>query len=319
MKSVSSNCDKPFFMYVHFNTTHKPRIVPFKYNILGLLKEPGLWWRDNVPGAALYADEIFRIIYGFLEKKGLLDNTIILLSSDHGTLGTLEHYGSNYLYEDYSRIPLMLLIPPDLKKQSGIKNSRISTVTSVINMPPTITEMLGFQTTPEFEGRSILPVFQTGRQPEYSDDAVFFFHYYDFGMVYKGRWKYILIQPSDRFEFRRKSWYIYGDGYEDASEQLYDLYNDPDEKNNIAYNRQDIISECRKVILERELYPEINVLSVFPDGREHALSFNIQSQGGFIRYGFIGGEKKDSINPSGNGLSVKLSISDKPKYFIFRP
>lgn len=116
--------DKPFCAYVSWNPPHSPYDeVPQKY----LAQYEGkLSFRPNVPedmrssekfqqefreyfAAVSGLDEQFGRIIEYLKNNDLYDNTIIVLSSDHGDcMGSHGLYGKNVWYEESIRIPLYM-------------------------------------------------------------------------------------------------------------------------------------------------------------------------------------------------------------------
>ena len=117
-----AQADTPFCAFLSWNPPHPPYDqVPERY----LKQYAGkLNFRQNVPEAMrrdesyqkkmreYYAaisglDEQFGRIMNFLEKTGLKDDTLIVLSADHGDcMGSHGLYGKNVWYEESIRIPL---------------------------------------------------------------------------------------------------------------------------------------------------------------------------------------------------------------------
>jgi len=99
------------------------------------------------------ADAIVGDIMSALAEAGLADETVVILSSDHGELA-LEHqqYYKMSLFEGSVRVPLVLAGP-------GIKpGQRIETPVSLVDMAPTICDLAGLEKRTCFDGESLLPL-----------------------------------------------------------------------------------------------------------------------------------------------------------------
>ena len=138
--------DTPSFVYVGFQGPHEPWDAPQEYadrHPLELLpypipeKPPGDWlpersrayqkWaqyyqpKDPRQGKEIYAsylgkiamidDSIGRILAAY-ERKGWLDNTVVILSSDHGEmLGDLGRLSKSVFYDSAIRVPFIVRLP----------------------------------------------------------------------------------------------------------------------------------------------------------------------------------------------------------------
>ena len=88
-----------------------------------------------------------------LEHRGMLDNTYIIYSSDHGEmLGDHGLYTKSVAYEASLRVPLLVAGP-------GIAENQISeSLVELIDLNPTICELAGVPVLPRIDARSIAPV-----------------------------------------------------------------------------------------------------------------------------------------------------------------
>ncbi len=99
------------------------------------------------------ADAIDGDIISALQESGLADETIVIISGDHGELA-LEHqqYYKMSLFEGSVRVPLIL-------KGPGIKpGQRIETPVSLVDIAPTICDLAGIEKRSCFDGESLLPL-----------------------------------------------------------------------------------------------------------------------------------------------------------------
>ena len=102
----------------------------------------------------MFVDEIFRQLWEGLESRGVLDDTIIVFTADHGEAFG-QHKGNNghenHIYEENVRTPCMFFNP---KLFQGY--NQIDTVTNLSDIFPTLLEILGEDIPPMCQGESIL-------------------------------------------------------------------------------------------------------------------------------------------------------------------
>lgn len=121
-----------------------PRLKPAQYYALkGIDSELAAHLRDLYDEELLYADRLVGEIYEFLSQKNLLEETILVITSDHGELlgehgGLLDHHYS--LYDELCRVPLIIRFPRSLNIY-GIDNKIVqltdlfSTLCDVVGLP----------------------------------------------------------------------------------------------------------------------------------------------------------------------------------------
>ena len=110
-----------------------------------------------------YVDAQVGAVVDALEKKKMLENTIIVLWGDHGfKLGDYGEWAKNTNLEVDTRVPLMMSLPPDMAMERGAKTK---SVVELVDLFPTLCEAAGLPVPDTVEGRSLLPVL---RNPETS-------------------------------------------------------------------------------------------------------------------------------------------------------
>jgi len=101
----------------------------------------------------LIDDEVGRILQ-VMEQRGLLDNTLIIFTSDHGEmLGEFGMMGKGNFYESVIRVPT-IVVPPGAKAN----RSRISDVVEVFDLAATILDYAGCQIPDSMEAKSWRPL-----------------------------------------------------------------------------------------------------------------------------------------------------------------
>jgi arylsulfatase A-like enzyme len=172
-----------------------------------------------------------------LKEEGIYDQTMIIITSDHGD-EYFDHGGwqhAHTLYNELIRVPLIIKFP-----YQKFKGKRINKNVRLIDIAPTILDVLGFN--PEkynMDGKSLIPVIE---DKEREERKCFSEIYYDptrphipqrVSLVY-GDYKLIVNQLISEWE----KFFSYPPTPLQPFE-LYDLRNDPFEKNNLYSERRE--------------------------------------------------------------------------------
>jgi arylsulfatase A-like enzyme len=112
--------------------------------------------------ASLYDGEVaafdaeLRTLFAELQEHGFLDDAIVVLTADHGE-EFLEHgrllHGFT-LYDEMVHVPLLVIAPGYAAGQVVEEN------VSLVDVAPTLVEILGLPPVPNFEGRSLVSLMQ---------------------------------------------------------------------------------------------------------------------------------------------------------------
>jgi arylsulfatase A-like enzyme len=253
---------EPFFMTVGFVRPHVPWHVPAEWfkpfpvkdTKLPPLKDddltdistmghkvhaiPGMppweWMKkeDRIRAAATaylacvhFVDAQVGKVLKALEESPYADNTIVILTSDHGYhLGEKQRWAKHSLWERATRVPLLIHVPG-----AGVKF--INEPVGLIDLYPTLTDLCGLEISTELDGQSIKPLLE-GEGPEWRHSV----------MTIYGRGNVAL--RSKNFRYIR---------YEDGSEELYNMHQDPNEWDNLCFPTikpevQPVIDDFRKRI-----------------------------------------------------------------------
>ena len=166
---------RPFFAFLNYNDAHTPyevpddsargfgirpsswhdRIVLQQWNLLDKLKIP---YRDVTMVNDLYDDSIAYLdrrlgtLLNELGRRGVLDDTVVVVTSDHG-----EHLGDHLLffhgcslYRQLVEVPLVIVDP------KGMPAGRtVAEPVSLRDLPATVLDLLGLAPSPAFPGRSL--------------------------------------------------------------------------------------------------------------------------------------------------------------------
>ncbi len=160
--------------------------------------------------------EVFQVF----EKKGQMDDTAFMWSSDHGFfLGEHRFYDKRLMYEPSIRIPLIVRYP--LRIQAGTTSDKM-----VLNVDfaPTLLDLVGLPIPSAFQGKSVMPLIEGKNVPWRKD---WLYEYYE----YPG---YENIRPNRGVRTERYKYIHYFVNPQEF--ELYDLQADPNEMHNLYGN-----------------------------------------------------------------------------------
>jgi choline-sulfatase len=142
------------FNHDGFKPVEKPRDIFAGRESKNLLKK-----RTEYDEFILYCDKEFGRLYDDLESAGLLENSWLVLTSDHGEMFErgISGHSTDALYEPVVRIPLMIFEPG---RQNGMD---VHTVTSAVDVLPTLTYLAG-EPAPSWTEGVVLPPFASTDQ-----------------------------------------------------------------------------------------------------------------------------------------------------------
>ena len=181
-------------------------------------------------------DENIGRLLDYLEQKGLVENTIVIYTSDQGFyLGEHGWYDKRFMYEESLGMPLLIRYPKEIRAGT-VSNDMVLN----LDICPTILDYAGVAIPDDIQGESLGPLLR-GERPKQWRQAIYY-HYYEYPHGWHNVKKHYGIRTK-KYKLIR----FYGDI--DAKE-LYDLENDPHELNNV-YGREEY-AEIQKT-LESEL------------------------------------------------------------------
>lgn len=243
-KYISENKDKPFFCYLSTNAAHSPYFVDDKYS------DP---YKDNanIPNAAFYGllanvDENIGKLVAYLKSIELMDNTIIIFTTDNGTAagakmakgedrldGFIENgYNAGMrgvkasMYEGGHRVPLFIHW-----KDGGISTGKdINELTAHYDILPTLIDLCKLKSSPKlkFDGQSLSPLMK-GNNAAFKDR-----------IIITNSQRTEIPEPWRRTALMQANWRLIN------GEELYDLSSDPEQRSNIAEQHPEKMDELKK-------------------------------------------------------------------------
>ena len=119
----------PFFLWIHLYDTHAPIRVPFEFTLAH---------GDPYLAAIAYEDSQIARVVDYLEERGLLDESLVVVAGDHGE--SLGDHGEEshglFVYDEVLRVPLIVRGP-------GIAPARVRAAVRLIDVMPTVLDLFG--------------------------------------------------------------------------------------------------------------------------------------------------------------------------------
>ncbi len=279
---------QPFFLYLQPMNVHGPYKVPkearrvllgrppsrrFKYfgePMRAIMRKGRLDLREQVDPAYVESlidqydtavryttDQVARI-FALLSSRGLFDNTLIILTADHGE-ELFDHGGFNHgtsMHRELLHVPLYVKMPGQREA------SQISTPVSLLDLFPTILDVAGLQSRPHVDGRSMLPVLDDPSSAAGLDPR---------SLVYQCKWQKHFVGSaisSGRFKLVKII-----SNYERTSHgwRLYDVRSDPGEHIDLAENQSEVLERLRRE-MDRAISQNEEPQGPKPEDRRHLLA-----------------------------------------------
>lgn len=208
---IGHDTSKPFFAMMWTFQTHYPyychgQLEKYVYNDD---------YFNRYLNAIHHSDQVLGKIIDHLRKNNLFESTLILILADHGeAFGRHEQIvHASKIYEENLHIPCILINP-------AFKSERKTTLGGMVDIAPTILDVLGMKGAKEWQGQSLFS--------EYRNNRVYFFApWSDYLFGYR--------EGSTKFIFNASK----------NTTELYDLSRDPYETNNLSAELETGISNQR--------------------------------------------------------------------------
>jgi arylsulfatase A-like enzyme len=162
---LEAHRDEKFFLFLHTYQVHEPYSPPPAFDRFRTYEEKGrrveitaatpaaIRDRHAYAGETLYTDHEVGRLLDAVATLGLADRTVVVVTSDHG-----EEFGEHgwkshgrTLYEEVLRVPLILRAPG--RVPAGV---RVAQLASLVDVAPTLLELLGVPAPPEMHGQSLV-------------------------------------------------------------------------------------------------------------------------------------------------------------------
>lgn len=174
-------------------------------------------------GTLLSVDESVGFLYETLRDCGLLDETLIIFTSDNGfALGEHGRVDKRTMYEESIRVPLLARYPRLIRPGTRVRQMVLN-----VDLAPSIMDICGAKPLEDIDGRSWQPLLR-GMRSAWRESFVYFYNYeseFPYTPNVRGvrtaDWKYIRYPHGDSGPDRHKA-------------ELYHVFNDPLEIHNLV-------------------------------------------------------------------------------------
>lgn len=223
---------KPFFLYLAFNAPHFPIEPPEEWIAKVRQRAPQLEEKRLLNVALVeHLDDRIGHVLAALKEAGLEENTVVAFSSDNG--GSLPHAQNNDPWRDGKtshydgglRVPFMMRWPGHIKAGSRSDYSGLN-----FDLFPTFLEIAGVEPSADLDAVSLVPLLKGGVLEKPRD---LYFVRREGGPRYNGKSYEALIRGDWKL--------MQNDPYSPL--ELYNLKNDPQEKNNLMGRAPKVFKE----------------------------------------------------------------------------
>ncbi len=211
--------EAPFFAWVHLYDPHAPYAAPDPW---------GARFADEpYDGEVAFTDSVVGDLLDGLEAAGLLENTIVVITADHGE--DLEDHGELghglFIYDTTVRIPLLLRLP-DLAAAGTVIDEQVR----LLDVGPTLLDLTGLPLPDDVSGHTMTSfIVGTGEARAAYSETMFPRWHFGWQELYglrEGGYKYILAPRPE----------------------LYDLRADPGETNNLVADMPELAADMREAL-----------------------------------------------------------------------
>lgn len=190
---LRQNQAKRFFIFLHYFDPHREYAPP----------EPFAGQYENgYLGEIAFVDAELGKLFGALDSLGLDDNTLVIVTSDHGE-GRGDHgedAHSFFLYDSTQHVPLVMRCPGVVPA-----GKVVSSQVRLIDIPATVLDLAGVEQPPQMQGASLQPLFKDPAADLelacYGDTMTPKYHlgYSALRFLRADGWKYILSPGSELY------------------------------------------------------------------------------------------------------------------------
>ncbi len=267
---LDRNRERRWFLMVNYNGPHLPYLPPKEaVEALGQVGDVGY----SVPYLAevRHTDGHVAALLAHLERLGLADDTIVVLTADHGEVMDPRHqcYAENWdsnclhnhgktLFDEELHVPLAFRLPS--RGGAPRAGATLHTPVSHVDLAPTVLGLVGAPIDSRLLGRDLSQELRDAKEPPEVPLLS------EARLASAVRWrgfKYVVHDPREKIDFDSKTVYDRRRG----KEELYDLVRDPHEVQNLAYgdapcggegSARPAVSSCEALLEEyREKYRAI--------------------------------------------------------------
>ena len=225
----------------------------YKKNLTG--KELAEWkyqryMRDYAKTVKSLDENVGRVL-DYLEKEGLLDNTLVVYTSDQGFyMGEHGWFDKRFMYEESMHTPLIMRLPKGFDKRGDIPQ-----MVQNIDHAATFLDLAGVEVPADIQGESYLPLLRGENPADWRKSL--YYHFYEYPAEHMVKRHYGV--RTERYKLIHF--------YNDIDEwELYDLQEDPHEMNNLfgKPGMEKVQAEMMKELKRLQVKYDDPILKQFP-------------------------------------------------------
>jgi arylsulfatase A-like enzyme len=207
----------------NWDAVYGPLNEEFAKSFPEMSEEDKMRWRyqrymQDYLGTIAAVDENVGRVLDYLEANDLMENTIIVYTSDQGFyLGEHGWFDKRFVYDESFKTPLMMAWPGRIEA-----GSRSDEMVQNLDFAQTFLEAAQVEAPDDMQGESLIPLL-TGEGEKWTRDAVYY-HYYEYPSIHMVKRHYAIVTK----EYKLIHFYYDVDEWE-----LYDRANDPHELKNV--------------------------------------------------------------------------------------
>ncbi len=222
VKWLDSRAPQPFFLWLHLFDPHDPYRPPEPFKSQ---------YRHPYDGEVAYTDSLFGRFREELEKRGLLESSLVIVTGDHGEgLGQhAEGFHGFFIYDSTVHVPLIIRPPFD-----ELGGRVIEEAVSHVDLFPTILEATGQPIPEQAQGESLLPLLLDRTPAEKTERLVYSESLYP--LLHYG-WAPLRSIRSEQFKF-----------IDAPAPELYDLSADRLEEHNVLLDNRRTARELKDAL-----------------------------------------------------------------------
>jgi len=250
--------DRAFFLYLPYYAVHTP--IQAKDSLeLKYLEKGGRECQNNAAYAGMVdnLDGNIGLLLDELDRTGLRENTLVIFTSDNGGIRDIScqdplRAGKGSYYEGGIRVPLVFSWPGQIEQDVWLEDPVIN-----LDFYPTLLELTHQDPKTKLDGLSLWPLLNSSGELA---ERELYFHFPVYLQAYRpgkddGRDPLFRTRPGS--VIRKGEWKLHY-YYEDGGTELYNLVNDPGERNNLAFElpeKTELLLTLLREWLDRENAP----------------------------------------------------------------
>lgn len=266
---LKQNYQKKFFLWMHLYDPHYPYHPPAAFSAE---------YKDRpYDGEIAFADQQVGRLIRFLKEKNLYQNTLIVLSGDHGeSLGEHEEKTHGFfIYNATLHVPLIFHLPIAVAQKARTPKDLVS----LADLMPTILQVLHIDIPSEVQGHNLLPVMEgkpgADSRTLYAETFLPRLHF---------NWSELRSVETENYHFIQA-----------PKPELYDLRSDPGELHNLVAQQHAVAEELRARLKSLIVQNSAGQELAEKTGLDPALMEKLKSLG---YAGFSGGESTETSSQS---------------------